>query len=102
MTAYDNALAIGGIGPRRIIEVFITDPDPSVPVESAVLYHAERFATDLTDSEIFMRCDIPALLEKHNAVRTKCRDKRFPESEVYLEPATGKELRYTIRTITAI
>lgn len=101
MKAYDNQY-YGEHGSRRIVEIYITDPDPSVPIDKAVLYHADRFATELVDSELFMRVGITDLLDKHNAVRATTRDKRYAESEVFLEPVTGKELRYTVRTITAI
>src|SRR5690349_21017651 len=38
---------------RRIIQVFIADPDQNVPLDSALLYRGDQKLTDLTDQELF-------------------------------------------------
>src|ERR1051326_5789570 len=55
---------------RRIVQVFIADPNESVPLENSLLYQDEKpHLTDLTDQELFFEIDIRSILEKHNKYR---------------------------------
>lgn len=100
MQAYDNPFGNGG--PRRIVEIFITDPNQWVPLDHAVIYHAERFASDKPDSELFMAIPIVELTAEYNKKRVTFQDKSFRESDVFLEEIKPRDLRFVVRTITAI
>lgn len=87
---------------RRIVEIFISDPDQSVPLEDVVLYHAERFTTELSDSELFMKIDITALVDEHNKKRVLWPDKRFRESVVMLEEIKPRALKFTVINVVQL
>ena len=47
---------------RRIVQVFIADPNINVPLENSLLYQGEQKFTDLTDQELFYEIEIKARL----------------------------------------
>lgn len=84
---------------KRVVKVFVADPDEKVPADKSLLYEGKEHVTDLTDQELFFEVDIKPLLEKHNAERTKMVDKPSSQKfgkEVYLEPAKIRDLRMTV------
>lgn len=89
----------GDSKPRRIVEIWVYDPDHSVPAEQAILHHADRQLTELTDMELHLTLGLPALAKGWNKTRVTIRDLRYPESIVKLEPITPGELCVVIATI---
>lgn len=81
---------------RRLVKVLIIDPDENVPLDKALLYRGEEKFTDLTDQELFFDVDIKSVLEKHNEIRSKLRNKTVKEREEFLEPARIRDLRMTV------
>lgn len=85
---------------RRIVQVYIADPDEDVPLEKALLYQDEKpHITDLTDQELFFDIDIKSILEKHNAFRITLIDKEASEgknNDVKLEKAKIRDLKMTV------
>src|SRR5262249_38247061 len=67
----ENALANPA---RRLVQVFIADPNENVPLDKALLYSGTQKLTDLTDQELFFEIDIKSILEAHNAERVKIVD----------------------------
>lgn len=84
---------------RRLIQIFIADPDENVPLEQCLLYSGEQKLTDLTDQELFFEVDVKSLLDKHNAARVKLVNKAVKERVENLEPARVRDLKMTVVTI---
>jgi len=84
---------------RRLVEVFICDPNENVPLDKCLLYSGEQHLTDLTDQELFFEIDIKAILEAHNQERTKLVNKAVKERTEYLEPARVRDLKMTVVNI---
>jgi hypothetical protein len=85
--------------PRRLVQVFIVDPSESIPLDDCLLHRGELKLTDLTDQELFFEVDIKAILDAHNAKRTKLVDKSVKERTEHLEPARIRDLRMQIVTV---
>lgn len=89
---------------RRLIQVFIADPDPNVPLDRALLYKGELKFTDSTDQELYFEVPIVDLLAKHNAERLKWPDKEASKragKDVMLEPARVRDLRMVVVTVAS-
>lgn len=90
---------------RRIVQVFIVDPNEDVPLENSLLYQDEKpHLTDLTDQELFFELDIKAILEKHNTMRVLIPNKEASEGkakDVFLEPAKIRDLKMTVVNVAA-
>jgi hypothetical protein len=84
---------------RRLVQVFIADPDKRVPLEQSMIYSGEQRLTDLTDQELFFEVDIKNLLDAHNAKRVKIIDKSVKDRSEYLEPAKIRDLKMVVTTI---
>jgi len=84
---------------RRIVQVFIVDPDERVSLESAVLYQGEQKLTDATDEELFFEIGMKDCLEKHNAIRETTVDEEATitaSKEIYLKPARIRDLKMVV------
>jgi hypothetical protein len=86
---------------RRLVQVFVADPNGNVPLASSVLYRGEQKLTDSTDQELFFELDIREMLETHNAARIKIVDKKVKERTEYLEPAKIRDLKMVVVTIAS-
>jgi hypothetical protein len=84
---------------RRLVQIFIADPDENVPLSQCLLYSGEQKLTDLTDQELFFEVDVKARLDTHNARRTKLTNKAVKERTEHLEPARVRDLKMTVVTI---
>lgn len=88
---------------RRIVQVFIADPNENVPLEKSLLYQdKEPHLTDLTDQELFFELDIKNILDKHNEYRVTVTDKEASEgknNDVKLEKAKIRDLKMTVVTV---
>lgn len=86
---------------RRIVQVFIVDPNENVPLDKCLLYKGEEKLTDLNDQELFFEIDIKGLLEAWNAERVKIMDKRVKDRQEFLEPAKVRDLKMIVTTIAS-
>jgi len=84
---------------RRLIQVFIVDPNEQVPLTDAILYQGEVHLTDLTDEELFFEIPVKELLAAHNEKREKIVDKKIKERTEYLEPAKIRNLKMSVVTL---
>lgn len=82
--------------PRRLVQVFVADPDENVPLDDCLLYKGDLQVTDLTDQELFFEIDIKSVLDAHNAKRTLLVDKSVKERVQHLEPARIRDLKMTV------
>lgn len=82
----------GDLSQRRLVKVFIVDPNPNVPPERAVLFEGQQTLTDLTDQELFFEIDLKGALERHNAYRVGLVDKTIRDREQKLEPVRIRDL----------
>lgn len=76
---------------RRLIQVFIADPDEKVPLDKSLIYTGSQKLTDLNDQELFFEIEIKALLDQHNATRATIIDKEVKDRTEYLEPVKIRE-----------
>lgn len=86
---------------RRLVQVFIADPDENLPVDKSMIYSGDQRFTDLTDQELFFEIDIKTLLDKHNAERVKTINKSVKERSEYLEPARIRDLKMVVVNIAS-
>jgi hypothetical protein len=88
---------------RRIVQVFIADPDENIPLESAVLFKGEQKFTDLTDQELFFELPIKDILDKHNfSCRANLLNKEATKrtgKDIKLEPIKVRDLRMVVVNI---
>jgi hypothetical protein len=87
---------------RRIVQVFIADPNENVPLEKSVLYTGEPKLTDLNDTELFFEVPIQDLLKKHNEVRKTVVDKEASKragKDILLDPVKIRDLRMVVVTV---
>jgi len=84
---------------RRVVQVFIADPNENIPLDDCLLFKGEEKLTDATDQELFFELDIKDLLEKHNAKRVKVIDKKVKDRTEYLEPAKVRDLKMVVVTV---
>jgi len=87
---------------RRIVQVFIADPDINVPLESALLFKSEPKFTDATDQELYFEVPITDLLKAHNEKRKTWLDKdasRKAGKDIALEPAKIRDLKMVVVNI---
>lgn len=87
---------------RRIVQVFIADPDINVPLDSALIYKSEPKFTDASDQELYFEVPIVELLKVHNEKRGKWQDKEATKKsgrEVFLEPAKIRDLKMVVVNI---
>lgn len=81
---------------RRLVQVFIADPDENVPLDKSLLYSGEQKLTDLTDQELFFEIDMKSILETHNAFRITLINKKVKERAENLEPVKIRDLRMVV------
>lgn len=84
---------------RRLVQVFIADPDPNVPLKAALLYKGELIFTDATDQELYFGVPVVDLLDKHNLARAGWLDREATKragKDIFLEPARVRDLRMVV------
>ena len=87
---------------RRIVQVFIADPNDNVPLDRSVLYTGEQKLTDLNDTELFFEVPIAETLKKHNAFRVTVADREASKragKDVLLDPARIRDLKMVVVTV---
>jgi hypothetical protein len=84
---------------KRLVRVFLVDPNASIPLDASMLFKSEEKLTDLTDQELFFEMPVQELLAKHNALRVTLVDKEASKrsnKDVLLEPAKIRDLTMTV------
>jgi len=84
---------------RRIVQVFIADPDENVPIDRCLLYSGDQHLTDSTDEELFYDVEIKQMLADYNVFRVTVVDKGQSAQygrEVFLDPAKIRDLKMTV------
>lgn len=84
---------------RRLVQVFIADPNENVPLNDSLLYRGDQHLTDATDQELFFEIDINMLLKAHNLKRVTFVDKKVKERVEHLEPIKIRELKMVVVTV---
>ena len=87
---------------RRIVQVFIADPNENVPLLESLLYKGEQKLTDATDQELFYEVPIVDILKTHNEKRVKFIDKEVSKKagkDIFLEPAKIRDLKMIITNV---
>lgn len=84
---------------RRLVQVFIADPNDNVPLDQSLLYSGEQKFTDATDQELFFEIDINSILKAYNEKRVKIIDKKVKERTEYLEVAKIRDLKMVVVTV---
>ena len=87
--------------PRRVVKIYIVDPDENVPVDKCLLYEGPAKLTDATDQELFFEIELKSILDKHNAYRVTLSDKKVKERDQKLEPARIRDLKMTVVSLAA-
>jgi hypothetical protein len=86
---------------RRLVQVFIADPNENIPLADSLLYSGDQKLTDATDQELFFEIDIKDILAKHNEKRAKTVDKKVKERVEYLEPAKIRDLKMVVVNVAS-
>lgn len=86
---------------RRLVQVFIADPNDNVPLDQSLLYSGEQKFTDATDQELFFEIDINTILKAYNEKRVRIVDKKVKERTEYLEAAKIRDLKMVVVTVAA-
>ncbi len=84
---------------RRVVRVYILDPDERVPLDQALLHKGDEELTEMEDSELFYQIEIKKLLDTHNEKRKKIIDKKASEragKDIYLDPVRIRDLVMTV------
>lgn len=84
---------------RRLVQVFIADPDDNVPLDKALLYSGTQKFTDATDQELFFEIDIKSILDNYNDERVKIVNKKIKERTEMLDPVKIRDLKMTVVNI---
>lgn len=86
---------------RRVVQVYIADPNENIPLEDSLIYQGSQKLTDSTDQELFYEIDIKNLLDAYNVKRVKIVDKKVKERTQYLEPVKIRELKMVVVTVAS-
>ena len=88
---------------RRIVQVFIADPNDNVPLDKSVLYTGEQKLTDLNDTELFFEVNnLQDLIKSHNEVRKSTVDKEASKragKDIFLDPVKIRDLKMVVVTV---
>lgn len=87
---------------RRIVQVFVADPHPDVPLDKALLHQGEPKFTDANDQELYFELELPKVLAAHNEQRVKWLDKDASKragKDIFLEPIKLRDLRMVVVTV---
>jgi len=84
---------------RRIVQIYVADPDDQVPLDKALLYKGDPFLTDLTDQELWYGIGLPDLLKTHNDYRITVVNKKVKERTENLETIRIKDLSMLVVTL---
>ena len=89
-------------GQRRVVQVFVCDPNENVPLDKCLLYKGDQKLTDCTDQELYYELNIKDILNTHNADRIKMIDKESTKKvgkDIFLEAAKIRDLKMIVVTL---
>jgi len=89
---------------RRIVQVFIADPNENVPLEKSILYTGSQKLTDLTDTELFFEVPMSEILKTHNEMRVQQLDKEATKragKDILLDPVKIRDLKMVVVTVAS-
>jgi hypothetical protein len=84
---------------KRIVQVFVCDPNENVPLEKALLYKGDQKLTDATDQELYFEIPLQQILSDYNKERVKYSDKELSKKsgkDIFLEPVKIRDLKMVI------
>lgn len=82
---------------RRMVQIFIVDPEDSVPLDQCLVYKSEPAITDMDDQELLLNIpDLLGIIGKYNEQRIKLRNKSVKERVENLDPARLRDLKVHI------
>lgn len=86
---------------QRVVQVFILDPDKSIPLDKRLLYTGPQHFTDMSDQDLFFDVEIKSILSKHNEYRLTVLDKKKSTTteKVYLEAVRVSELKMVVSVV---
>lgn len=87
---------------RRIVQVFICDPNENVPLEKSLIHKGDQQLTDATDQELYFEIDLKNILTTHNLERTTWIDKEASKKsgkDIFLEPIKIRDLKMIVTTL---
>lgn len=84
---------------RRMVQMYVVDPDEQVPLDKSTLYKCDPFLTDLTDQELWYGINLPNLLKGHNDYRITLVNKKVKERTEFLEVIRIKDLSMLVVTL---
>jgi hypothetical protein len=87
---------------RRVVQVFVADPNENIPLDDCLLYKGPVKVTDATDQELFFELDIKEMLATHNIKRTMLLDKKVKDRTENLEPAKVRDLKMVVVTVASL
>jgi len=97
--AVDDDFEEEGMSGKRLVRVFVVDPDDRIDIEQSLLYDSKEILTDQDDQELFFEIEIKELITKHNAYRAEVVDKEVKDRTEYLEPVRIRELKMMVVTL---
>jgi hypothetical protein len=87
---------------KRLVEIYVVDPDEKMPVEKSIVYEGPRKLTDSEDRDLFFELNMTELVLKHNKVREETMvDDKFTGRKVPLKPIKVSDLRMTVVNIAS-
>jgi len=84
---------------KRLVRVFVVDPDDRIDIEQSLLYDSKEILTDQDDQELFFEIEIKELITKHNEYRATVIDKDVKDRTEHLEPVRIRELKMMVVTL---
>lgn len=85
---------------KRLVQVYIADPDVKVPVDQSLLYRdLEPRLTDLNDQELFFEIEIKSKLEAHNEKRKKIINDDIKDRQEFLKPIKIRDLKMVVQVL---
>ena len=84
---------------KRIVKIYIADPDKKVDVGKSLLHSSEEYMTDLNDQELFFDMDIKEMIQKHNKKRILMLNDEASEKagkDIFLKPIRVRDLTMTV------
>jgi len=84
---------------RRMVKVFVCDPDENVPVEKCLLHESEAMMTELSNEELYFDLDLKPLIKAHNAYRKTLLNKKIRSRKEHLEKVRLGDLRYAVLSL---
>lgn len=84
---------------RRLVRVYIVDPEENVPLDKCLVYKGDEQLTDSTDEELFFEIPVKELLDKHNEKRVKMKKEKSGRKSEYLKKARIRDLKMVVVTV---